>query len=146
MLISIDDPARIEDFVAAVLRIRLRKHHEFSVGRIAIQIDVTGNKVVDFVVAQRQAELGIRGKQRIAAIRSKRNPDHRRRFAHLEKRLRLHAIGNHSLSHAIEKHWRQCHHVGVINFDRKFQRVANAALDTVDSINIAGLGNIRRLR
>ncbi len=48
--LAVDDPAGIEDLVTAVLRIRLREHHELGIGRVAPQLPVAVDQVVDLLV------------------------------------------------------------------------------------------------
>ena len=56
---AVDDPVRVEDLVAAVLRIGLREHGELGVGRVAPEAAVGALEVLDLVLAQRQAELAV---------------------------------------------------------------------------------------
>ena len=53
---AVDDPARVEDLVAAVLGVRLREHHQLDVGRIAAEPLEALEQVVDLVGRQRQAQ------------------------------------------------------------------------------------------
>ena len=57
---AVDDPVRVEDLVAAVLRIGLREHGELGVGRLAPEAAVGALEVLDLVLAQRQSELAVR--------------------------------------------------------------------------------------
>ena len=43
-LLTIDNPARVENLVPAVLRICLRKHHELGIGRVATKITVASEQ------------------------------------------------------------------------------------------------------
>ena len=47
---TVDDEICVENFVTTVFRIRLRKHHQFHVGRIALQRLILRVKIIDFVV------------------------------------------------------------------------------------------------
>src|ERR1700720_3796205 len=49
LLLTVDAPGRIEDLVAAVLGIHLRKHHEFDVGRIATHAGEACAQIVNLV-------------------------------------------------------------------------------------------------
>ncbi len=47
---SVDDPVGIEDLVPAVLRIRLREHHQFYVGGVALHALEAVHQIIDFVL------------------------------------------------------------------------------------------------
>ena len=49
LIFAVDGPAGVKNLVAAVLRVRLGKHHEFNVGRVTIQLNVVFNQIIDFV-------------------------------------------------------------------------------------------------
>ena len=49
----------VEDFVAAMLAVGLREHHQFDIGRVALELREGVDEVVDLVGCQRQAELGV---------------------------------------------------------------------------------------
>ena len=51
--LAIHGPVRVEDFVAAVFAVRLREHHQFHVGRVAFQLGVGRQQVVEFVFGER---------------------------------------------------------------------------------------------
>ena len=56
---AVDDPVGVEDLVAAVLGVGLRKHGQLGVGGIAPERAVGGAQVGDLVLAQRQAEARV---------------------------------------------------------------------------------------
>ena len=58
--LAIDDEVGIENFVTAVLRVRLREHHQLDIGRIALCFLVRIHQIIHFIVRQRQAQLDIR--------------------------------------------------------------------------------------
>ena len=58
--LAVDHPRRVEDLVAAVLRVRLREHRQLDVGRVAARAGEVGDEVVDLVRRQREAEGGVR--------------------------------------------------------------------------------------
>ena len=47
---AIDLPIRVEDLVPAMLRVRLGEHHQFRVGRVAVDICVLRDEIVDLVL------------------------------------------------------------------------------------------------
>jgi hypothetical protein len=64
---AVDRPLRVEDLVAAVLAVRLREHHQFDIGRVALELAERVDQVVDLVVGEREAQLDVRAFQRAAA-------------------------------------------------------------------------------
>ena len=57
--LAIDIPAGVEDLVSAVLGVGLGKHHQFDVVGVTPQILETLDQVIDLVLGQGQAQLGI---------------------------------------------------------------------------------------
>jgi len=49
LFFAVDNPVGIEDFVAAMLGIGLREHHQFYVGGVALEFRVVVGEVVDFI-------------------------------------------------------------------------------------------------
>ena len=64
---TVDSPAGVEDLVAAMLGIGLRKHHQLNVAGVARKFSKTRHQVIDFIVRQGQAERAIGFNQRSAA-------------------------------------------------------------------------------
>ena len=51
LFVAVDDPAGVEDLVAAMLGVRLREHHQLGVRRITLEIRVTRHQIIDLVAA-----------------------------------------------------------------------------------------------
>gem|GEM_PF-6716774 len=68
---SIDFPSGVKDFMAAVLGVGLREHHEFDVGGVATKASKGGGEVVNFVGGEREAEFAVGGFERGAAFGEK---------------------------------------------------------------------------
>ena len=47
--LAIDDPARVEDLVAAMLGVRLREHHELDVRRVALEPREAREQVIHLI-------------------------------------------------------------------------------------------------
>ena len=60
---AIDGEVGIEDFVAAVLAVGLRKHHQLNVGRVAVELCERFDEVIDFIKGEREAKLGVGSNQ-----------------------------------------------------------------------------------
>ena len=59
LLFVVNDPVGIENLVAAVLGVGLRKHHEFDVGRVALELGEVGHQIVDLIGRKRQAQVTV---------------------------------------------------------------------------------------
>ena len=70
---AIDDPIGVEDFMPAMLGVRLSKHRQLDIGRIAFHPAETRVEISDLVRRQRQPERRIRIVDRRAALSKKRN-------------------------------------------------------------------------
>ena len=66
LLFSVNDPVRIKDFMAAVLTVCLRKHHELNISRIAASFRKCIGQIIDFIIRHCQTECDIRRHQRFA--------------------------------------------------------------------------------
>ena len=99
---AVDDPVGVEDLVPAVLRVRLREHHQLDVGRIAFELVAErGDEVVDLVVGQRETQCGVRGFERRTALREHRHRRERLGFVMREQPRRgIHRL-EHALGHAV---------------------------------------------
>ena len=53
---TVDGELGVENFVAAVLAVGLREHHQLHISGVALQAREGGHEVVDFIVGQRQAK------------------------------------------------------------------------------------------
>ncbi len=107
LLDAVDDELRVEDLVAAVLGVGLREHHQFDVAGIASQLDEVFHQVVDFVFGQREAQLGVGGRQRLAAAGQHVDAVHRLRVDMDEQFLHLVERGQHRFGHPIVQEARQ---------------------------------------
>ncbi len=57
--LAVDDPLRIEDLVAAVLRVGLGEHGQLDVGGVASSLLEVGEEVVDLVGRQGETQVGV---------------------------------------------------------------------------------------
>ena len=57
--LPVDAELGVENLVAAMLAVGLREHHQFDIGRVALQLRERLHQVVDLVRGERQTELGI---------------------------------------------------------------------------------------
>ena len=105
--LAVDHPGRIEDLVAAVLRVGLREHHEFDVGRVTVRRDESIDQVADLVVGQRQAEVAVGGFDGNTAAAQQVDARDRRRLDVGEHTFESGIAVEHGLGHAIVD---QCGH------------------------------------
>ena len=59
LFFAVEDEIGVEDFVAAVFAVCLREHHQFHIGRIALQSLIVLNQIIDFVGGECQTHFGI---------------------------------------------------------------------------------------
>nr|ART40899.1 L415 [uncultured bacterium] len=105
--LAIHGPRRIENLVSAMLGIRLRKHHQFNIRRIAPELAETLQQIIHFVSGQRQAQRGIRRRQRSAATGQNVHDGQRLRRDMRKQCLRLIDGIEHGFGHAIMEPSRQ---------------------------------------
>ncbi len=99
--LAVDGELGVEDLVAAVLAVGLRKHHQFDVARVAAQAREGFDEVVDLVLGQRQAETGVGRDQGLAAAGLHVDLRHRLGRQFTEKAGRLLDGGEHRFGHAV---------------------------------------------
>ena len=64
---AVDVPSGVENFVAAVLGVGLREHHQLDVMGIAAEVGESRDEIVDLVVGESEAEGGVGGDEGGAA-------------------------------------------------------------------------------
>ncbi len=91
----------IEDLVAAMFAVGLREHHQLDVGRVALELAEGLDEVVHLVIGQRQAEVGVRSRQGVAARCQHIHLRHRLGLTLVEQVPRGVALEGHALGHAV---------------------------------------------
>ena len=71
--LAVDDPVGIEYLVPAMLRVRLREHHQLDVGRIAAGAREVVGEIVDLVGRQREAHVDIGALDRNGSVAQQRD-------------------------------------------------------------------------
>ena len=101
---AVNREVSVENLVAAVFAVGLRKHHQFNVGRVALELRVQRigvDQVVNFVRRQCQAKLDVGLLQcRLAAVQHV-NRLQRRAVQLGEQSGRLGSIKHHAFGHAV---------------------------------------------
>ena len=59
LLLAVDDPVGIENLVAAMLGVGLGEHHEFDVGRVAIERFETLDEVINLVIGKSKSPVDV---------------------------------------------------------------------------------------
>ena len=106
LLLAVDVPLGVEDLVAAVLAVRLREHHQLDVGRIAAELAVARDQILDLVVGEREPEPLARLAQRrrapsVAELR--RTPSGRGAPAGATTLREIALARDHALGHPIRR-------------------------------------------
>jgi hypothetical protein len=124
--------------VAAVLAVGLREHHQLDVGRVALQLAVGLDQVVDLVLGQRQAHLDI-GRGQRAAPGGDIDKAQRLGRQFLEQAGGIVTRGDHGLGHAGVRVQRlAAAQQALLADDRDF----DTALDAVDMREAAVMGDV----
>lgn len=145
---AVDREPGIEDLVPAVLGVRLREHHQFRIGRIALQASVVCGQVLDLVGRQREAQRAVGVRERRDRVRSQRDVPERPRLATLEDARRSVEAGQHRLGHRVrDDRERRGERAGIRAVEAS-HRDPRAALDPAHRQAAADqdLGGLRRPR
>ena len=99
--LAVDVPGGVENFVAAVLGVRLRKHHQLDVVRVAGERGEGLDEIVDFVVGESEAEGTVCGDEGGAALGEDRDARHWAWLLVAEKHVARGEFGEDDLRHAV---------------------------------------------
>ncbi len=112
--LAVDHPVGVENLVAAVFGVRLRKHHQLDVGRIAFELLEIFDQVIDLVSRQRQPHVAVGFLQRIAAALQDIHRGERLRLAVAEDFFRRAGnIRQHGFGHAVVQQRQHCRQFGL---------------------------------
>ena len=145
----IDHPVGIEDLVPAVLGVGLRKHHQFDIGRIALNAAEVLEQIIDLVFGQGQAQFSVGLFQGFVTTREDVHRAECLRRVMMEERLCFEHAVEHRFGHAVMKQRQQR---GVALGAAPIDRIRDAALNADDLVettlmgNVGGLGRPRRNR
>ncbi len=144
LLLAIDDPVGVEDLVATVLGVGLGEHHQLHVTGVATQGGEVLQQVVDLVLGQGQAHLGVGLLQRGAALAQQVHAAQRRGFGLQEQALGLVQVVQHALGHAVVDQRPQQGQFVVREQPavRAGETVEHAALDAADLGQAAVVGDV----
>ena len=98
---AVHDPVRVEDLVPTVFGVRLREHHQFHVGGIALQPGKAVQQVVDLVCRQGQTQCAVRRRQGLPPVAEHVHRGHGRRVGVREQNGRMVAWLQHGLGHSV---------------------------------------------
>ncbi len=98
---AVDGELGVKNFVAAVLAVGLREHHQLDIGGVALQLGESLHQVVDFVAGERQAKLGVGRHQSRPATLQHIHMRHGGRVQLGEQAQRLCTLAHHALGHAV---------------------------------------------
>ena len=149
--LAIDGELGIENFVAAMLAVGLRKHHQLHVGGVATEFTEVAFEIFDFVLSQRQAPALVGVNQRGATAPQHIDLLKRLRLKLLEQGKALIQGGEDRFSHAVVQEVSQGHQGLLIQISFAQQRSRPLKLDlhqTLDAShrhaavvrNVGGLG------
>jgi hypothetical protein len=101
LFLAVDHPARVEDLVAAMFGIRLREHHQFGIGGIALFRAEFFRQIGHLVGRQGEAQLAIGALERRQALAEQRNAAQPGRRVHGKQVVRQHVPVEQGLGHPV---------------------------------------------
>ena len=66
--LAVDDEVGVENFVSTVFAVGLRKHHQLGIGGVAFEPRESRQQIINFILSQCQAVIGIRLHQGLFAL------------------------------------------------------------------------------
>ena len=102
--LPIDDPLRIEYFVAAMLAVGLREHHQLDISRIAVQAEESFLEIINFIIGQGQPERTVGLDQCAAPLLKQVDVVHRATGKRQEQGFGIELGVDHGLGHPIVQH------------------------------------------
>ena len=91
----------VENLVPTVFAVGLRKHHQFDIGRVALQLREGLYQIVDLIQRQGQAKLRVGGCQRRPAAAQHIDMRHRGRLQLTEQSAGTGTVKHDALGHAV---------------------------------------------
>ena len=148
LLDPVDDPARVEDLVPAVLGVRLGEHHQLDVGRIASHPAEARGEIIDLVRRQREPQGGIRPLDRRGTLGEQRNRGERPGREMRKQRLRVREAWQHDFGHPVvqQRQQRVAFRRGKGRPAARGHLKAHAAFDAHDRGKTAVVRDVGRLR
>ncbi len=149
-LFAVDDEFSIKNLVTAMLRVRLGKHHQFDIARVAAKTDKAGDEVIDLVVRQGKAQLVIGIGQRDAPAGEHIDRQQRLRRHMGEQSLGVVDAGQNGFRHAVMQQAGQQALFCGRQITGRLDVESGAAFDTTQrgktavGGNVGGLGGPRR--
>ena len=145
---AVDDPARVEDLVPAMLGVRLREHHEFDIGRIAAHPAKALDQIVDFVRSQCKAQGHVRAHDGLATFGQQRNRDEWLRREMREQRVRIVEARQYGFGHPVVNERQQRRAIRVVEgvVADGLHPIRDSALDPPHGREPAVMRDVRRLR
>ena len=98
---AVDDPVGVENLVAAMFRIGLGEHHQFHVGRVALQTTEVVHQIVDFVGRKRQSQRPVGCFQGRPSVAPQVDASQRCRFGLGEQHGGIVGRRQHRFGHAV---------------------------------------------
>ncbi len=144
LIFAVQGPGSVENLVAAMLGVRLGKHHQLDIHRIAAQALEALHQVIDLIVRQGQAQLPVGHHQRLAATGEDIHAGLRRWLLLLEQTAGLLQLRHHGFHHPIVQQLGDGRVIRVAKFTVYIERCS--ALQATNLSQTAVAGDIRRLR
>ena len=127
---AVDGEAGVEDLVAAMLGVRLGKHHQFHIGGIALEALEGVDQIADLIFGQRQAPGLVGGQQRGRAAAQHIDKRHGLGLQFGEQLRGFVARSHHRLGHAVVQQRRDLAQL----LGREFGRAAQQAGLELDAV------------
>ena len=150
LLFAINDEVRVKNFVAAMLRVRLREHHQFHIGRVALNFLVRIDQIIHFILGQRQTQFNIGLSQRRFTVFQQRNRLQRLIWQFEEQLMPVILAREPRLSHAVVHALRHCRQLictqGFFATEQtlaQYQAILNPALDATNVRQTRVVCNVR---
>ncbi|RMS46944.1 hypothetical protein ALP71_02843, partial [Pseudomonas coronafaciens pv. garcae] len=101
LALPVDVPTGVENLVAAMLGVRLGKHHQLDVMRVALQAIEAGDQVIDFIFGKGQAQFDVGLLQRSTTASQNVHSGQRLWLSVTEQTRGLVVITQYQLRHAV---------------------------------------------
>ena len=141
--LPVEDPLRVEDLVATVLRVRLGEHHQLHIRRVAPELAEILHQVVDLVLGQSQSELAIRMLQGLVARPEHVHAGEGERSRPAEEPLGVLEAREHRFRHAVVEEGRD---FGELSDVHPREVVGDPALQASNPLDAADSRDLRGLR
>ena len=142
LVFSIQGPAGIKNFVSAVFRVGLGKHHQLNIGGVALKLFKACYQIVDLIIGKGKAQFHIGSFQRLFTATENIDAGEWCRLLLTKQNFGLLQVVEHRFNHAVMEFCGHLSQLGLTEIFLSIDVVGDPPLHPVNLAEAAVVGNI----